>query len=461
MPVASAEAPILAMLLPSSSAPIIRSRIANRLETTPASRLPCFDSRNMLAREAPVSAVSLAEKNAEISRQPMTIENVSQSMSDIHFIRRRKIIFSESGMVSASFARQFARKKIAHQRGSTSGAITARPTASSRMKVSRPRLTFLSCAISAISASASAKPFLGKSGDVLQMGRQTDRGKVMLDARRVRSAIIPSCAENSAASTMPTDDAFAVEQPIGKSGRGFQRMAESMAEIEQRAFAGLALVARHDRRLGAARGRDGVFARGAAGEDVGMVGLEPGEEGLVAEHAIFGDFGVAGAELARRQRVEHGRVGDHQHRLMKGAEQIFAVRRIDPGLAADGRVDLRQQRGRHLHEIDAAAQDRRRKAGEIADHAAAERDHQIVALDLGRDQRFADLFEAGIGFEPSPSSTMIREVAIAGRRQRGFGFLKPIFGNVAVGDDGGARARPQGGERAPGDGSTSRPMTMS
>ena len=79
MPVASAEAPILAMLLPSSSAPIIRSRIANRLETTPASRLPCFDSRNMLAREAPVSAVSLAEKKAETSRQAMTMEKVIQS----------------------------------------------------------------------------------------------------------------------------------------------------------------------------------------------------------------------------------------------------------------------------------------------------------------------------------------------------------------------------------------------
>src|SRR5882757_3163217 len=81
MPVASAEAPILAMLLPSSSAPIIRSRIANRLETTPASRLPCFDNRNMLARDAPVSAVSLAEKNAETRRQAMTMENVSQSMT--------------------------------------------------------------------------------------------------------------------------------------------------------------------------------------------------------------------------------------------------------------------------------------------------------------------------------------------------------------------------------------------
>src|SRR5882724_8286441 len=82
MLVASAEAPILAMLLPSSSAPINRSRIVIRLETTPASRLPCLDSRSMLAREAPVSAVSLAAKNAETRRQPTTMEKVIQFKSD-------------------------------------------------------------------------------------------------------------------------------------------------------------------------------------------------------------------------------------------------------------------------------------------------------------------------------------------------------------------------------------------
>src|SRR6266481_7491011 len=81
MPVANAEAPILAMLLPSRSAPIIRSRMASRLETTPASRLPCLDSRSMLAREAAVSAVSLAEKNAETSSKAMRMDSVNQSMT--------------------------------------------------------------------------------------------------------------------------------------------------------------------------------------------------------------------------------------------------------------------------------------------------------------------------------------------------------------------------------------------
>ena len=36
-----------------------------------------------------------------------------------------------------------------------------------------------------------------------------------------------------------------------------------------------------------------------------MIGLEPVEEGGVAEQAVFRHLGIAGAELARRQRVEH------------------------------------------------------------------------------------------------------------------------------------------------------------
>ena len=51
-----------------------------------------------------------------------------------------------------------------------------------------------------------------------------------------------------------------MQEPIGKAAGRLQRMAEGMAEIEQRPFAGLALVARDDRRLGAAADRDGVLA---------------------------------------------------------------------------------------------------------------------------------------------------------------------------------------------------------
>ena len=39
---------------------------------------------------------------------------------------------------------------------------------------------------------------------------------------------------------------------------------------------------------------------------------------------------------------------------MEGPDQVLAARCINRGLAANRRVDLRQEGGRDLHEIDAA-----------------------------------------------------------------------------------------------------------
>ena len=59
---------------------------------------------------------------------------------------------------------------------------------------------------------------------------------------------------------------------------------------------------------------------------------------------------------------------------------------IDAGLAADGGIHLRQQRGGHLHEGDAALVAGGGKAGHVADHAAAERDDAGVAREAVGDQ---------------------------------------------------------------------------
>ena len=292
MPVASAEAPILAMLLPSSSAPINRSRMANRLETTLGLAVALLrEPQHAGARGAGQRGLARREESGDQEAENDDGEG--------------KPVQATSSIKRLGSSASLAFRKSRTGAGSTFGAITARPTASSRMKVSLPRLTFLSCAISAISASASASPSWAKPRDVLQMGRQADRGKVALDARGIRLRDHAELRGKFRRQHHADGNALAVEQAIGKAGRRFQRMAKGVAEIEQRALAGLALVARHDRRLGAAGGRDRVLARRTAGKDVGVIGFEPGEEGLVAEHAIFGDFGIAGAELARRQRVEH------------------------------------------------------------------------------------------------------------------------------------------------------------
>ncbi len=75
---------------------------------------------------------------------------------------------------------------------------------------------------------------------------------------------------------------------------------------------------------------------------------------------------------------------------MEDAEQVLAMAGIDAGLATDGGIHLRQKRGRDLHEAHAAPHDAGRKACEIADHAAAKRDHRVIALDTGRKHHVAD-----------------------------------------------------------------------
>ena len=73
------EAAMLVRLLPNKSTPRSRSRVANSRLTMEASLLPCFSSRIMAARDDAVSAVSLAEKNADNKRQMTTASTVNQS----------------------------------------------------------------------------------------------------------------------------------------------------------------------------------------------------------------------------------------------------------------------------------------------------------------------------------------------------------------------------------------------
>jgi hypothetical protein len=123
-------------------------------------------------------------------------------------------------------------------------------------------------------------------------------------------------------------DRFAMQQPVGKSGRRLQRMTERVPEIEQRAVAGLALVAGDDLGLHAAAGGNGGLAGSAAGKHLLLVGVEPVEEHGVAEQSVFDDLGIAGTELARRQGVEQGGVGDDEDRLVERADEVLAAARI-------------------------------------------------------------------------------------------------------------------------------------
>ena len=83
---------------------------------------------------------------------------------------------------------------------------------------------------------------------------------------------------------------------------------------------------------------------------------------------------------------------------MKDADQILALRRVDAGLAADGTVDLGQQRCWNLHETDTAAKNAGSKPCKIANNAATERHNDIAALKtefqkpLAQRSKFAETF---------------------------------------------------------------------
>jgi len=183
-------------------------------------------------------------------------------------------------------------------------------------------------------------------------------------------------------------------QPVAVTEPRLDRVAEGVAEIERGAQSRLALVGGHHRCLDLARPQDRVGERRAiAGAQRREVALEPPEVRRIGDRAVLDHFGQSGGQLARRQRAQGVHVGEHQLRLVECTDHVLAQRVIDRGLAADRGIDLRQQRGRHLHEVDAALVDRGREAGEVADHPAAERHQQAAPVEALAQQPLEDAIE--------------------------------------------------------------------
>ena len=167
-------------------------------------------------------------------------------------------------------------------------------------------------------------------------------------------------------------------------------MAECVAEIEQRAAAGVSFVLGDKDSFRQAA----LFNCVQAGCRVALeyprpMSFEPIEEGGIAQKTVFHHFGIAGAQLARVQRIKHVGVDQHEARLMEGADQVLAMPRVDAGFAADGGVDLGEQRRGDLHQAHAAFQDAGGESGEVADDAAAERDDNVAAIEPPFQQRVA------------------------------------------------------------------------
>ena len=187
-----------------------------------------------------------------------------------------------------------------------------------------------------------------------------------------------------------------MQQAVAIAGGRFEGMSEGMAQIEQGTLAGFSFVARYDAGFGFAATGDRAGELGTvSGHHPAAVGFEPFEQRPVAEQTVFHHLGVAGAQLAGRQRVEQRGVGEYRHGLMKRADQVLAERRIDAGLAADRAIHLGKQGGRDLDQRNPATQDCGSEAGQVTDHAAAECQDGVVPLDAGAEQSVAQLGELG------------------------------------------------------------------
>ncbi|MNF88520.1 hypothetical protein D3C84_710170 [compost metagenome] len=166
-------------------------------------------------------------------------------------------------------------------------------------------------------------------------------------------------------------------QPDTIAHVGFDGVAERVAQVQRGANTGFLFIGADHRRLRRAGALDGIgqgdLVQGAQAIDVFF---EPGQEGLVADQAVFDDFSKPGGQLAGRQGIEGGGIDQHHVRLIEGADHVFAQRMIDPGLAAHRGVDLRQQSGWNLDEIDATLVTGGGKTGHVANHAATEGDHR-------------------------------------------------------------------------------------
>ena len=103
----------------------------------------------------------------------------------------------------------------------------------------------------------------------------------------------------------------------------------------------------------------------------------------------------------------------HGARLVERSDHVLAERVIDAGLAADRRIHLREQRRRHLHERHPALVDRRGEAGDVADHAAAERHERRRALRAGcSSSRVSTSWSVDHDLCVSPSGTRIDSLPI-------------------------------------------------
>ena len=171
-------------------------------------------------------------------------------------------------------------------------------------------------------------------------------------------------------------------QPLAVPLRSLDRVAEGMAEIQNRAPPGLALIIGNHFGFQLTRTTNRVGQRiGIFFEQCRHVVLEPGKEVNVANRAVLDDLGEVRPCSSRSGSVPQVSVSMSTTLwLVKCTNQVLTLRVVDARLAAHRRVNLREQRCRHLDEGHATHVARSGKTGDISHHTTTERNDRCVTI---------------------------------------------------------------------------------
>src|SRR3984893_11485401 len=312
MLVVNADAPILTSVLPRSVVPISRSRLASNRLTRAARRSPFFSKPCMRAREAAVSAVSEAAKNADRATNKRMVATASQTSeggiaapAPCMILTSHTQFILEEGEDLAGFD-IFGDKAIADGSRKDKGEGATRD---------------LFVLIHGIENLFGARV---QARNIGQANRQANVLQMRFDPCLVLRAAKPAAHRETERTSHTNRDGLAMHKPcpiIG--GDAFECMAEGMAEVEERPVALLIFIPRDNCRLRLAACRNRLNALGPAFANLAPMRFQPSTKTHVVDEAIFDNFGIAGAELPRRQCVERGGIGKNKQRLMGGGDQIL------------------------------------------------------------------------------------------------------------------------------------------
>ena len=118
-----------------------------------------------------------------------------------------------------------------------------------------------------------------------------------------------------------------------------------MSKVEKRSpSAGFAFVLFDDPRLSGNREGDRMLALDTiCSPSTSAILLKPAKELAIFYQCVFGDLGIARAELTGIEREQERGIDEHQRGLVKCTHQILSSLHIDRRLAADRAVDLGKQ----------------------------------------------------------------------------------------------------------------------